>query len=170
MKRLQFRQFVPSKVCLACDGCCRFREAQSAWRPKMSDLEKVAPATKKIFTARSIDDQGFITTVEHQDTFVCYFFNPRHNTCGIYSQRPFECRLYPFLLIKNKNGKGLAAHLNCPYIQEAWDSEPLQGYRKYLQEFFLRDEVLAFLKASPALFGDDASFTDEIEFLFPLAL
>ena len=34
-------QFVPQSVCLSCDGCCRFKEEQSSWRPKAVGDEKV---------------------------------------------------------------------------------------------------------------------------------
>ncbi|MCI0405004.1 MAG: phosphoribosylanthranilate isomerase [candidate division Zixibacteria bacterium] len=35
----ELKQFVPQEVCLACDGCCRFKEDSSEWRPKVAKTE-----------------------------------------------------------------------------------------------------------------------------------
>lgn len=35
-----FKQFVPSNVCLSCDGCCRFKQSDSRWRPHMTKEEQ----------------------------------------------------------------------------------------------------------------------------------
>ena len=47
-------QFVPSEVCLHCDRCCRFKEENSAWRPKMAKEEiaqlRKHPKTSKILS------------------------------------------------------------------------------------------------------------------------
>jgi uncharacterized protein len=168
------KQFVPSQVCLSCDGCCRFKEAQSLWRPMITgqerDEQRNPDFARKVFSAQVVDDAGFITTLPLKDSFICYFLNPSHNTCGIYHARPFECQLYPFVLGRNSEESGVYAHLNCPYIQDSWDSPKFLEYKKDLQQFFRQDEVRAFLKRNPCLVREYQPFLDELEFLFPLSL
>ena len=31
--RIELKQFVPGKVCLSCDGCCRYGQKDTVWAP-----------------------------------------------------------------------------------------------------------------------------------------
>jgi len=114
--------------------------------------------------------EGTIPTVAYQDFFICHFFNPQLNTCGIYHIRPFECRLYPFLLIKKSQEIAIGVHLLCPYIQEKRDTSDWQQYVAALKQYFTRDDVQAFLLRNPALIGDYKNSRDEIEPIFTVSL
>lgn len=167
-----FKQFVPSKFCLTCDGCCRFREALSPWRPKIAQEEKTAAKDrlfgKTLFPAASVDKRGFFTTIPFESCHICYFFNPAHHACGIYHQRPAECQIYPFVLMNHPKGKGLALHLSCRYLEGISNNPALLDYKAYARKFFEGPEAAEFLKKNPRLFGDYPGFADELEFLFPL--
>ena len=169
-----FKQFVPSSVCLKCDGCCRFKEADSRWRPQITDQEKKDAArpglADKIFAKHVISPDGRISVTPCSAGFICHFLNPNDNTCGIYHARPFECQLYPFLL-GQENGKTVVyAHLNCPHIQGHRGDGLYKDYARYLQEFFQREDVLGFLKRNPALITDYSTFRDELDYVFTVPL
>lgn len=164
-----FQQFVPSTFCLKCDGCCRFKQAQSPWRPKITSEEKKPAGEKQVFPETSIDPNDFFSTVPYQDSHICSFFDPGHHACEIYGHRPFECMIYPFVLSKNKKGQGLFVHVNCPYVQETQGSPAFLDYQAYLQDFLRQDPVRSFLKKNPDLFGQYPGFTHELEWLFPLS-
>ena len=169
-----FKQFVPSSVCLKCDGCCRFKEAGSRWRPYMAEAEKKEAGkpvlADKVFARHVISPDGRISVTSCGEGHLCYFLNPQDNTCGIYHGRPFECQLYPFLLGR-ENGKTIVyAHLNCPHIQEHWGAGLYKDYAAYLQEFFRREDVLSFLKDNPALIADYSAFRDELDHVFTIHL
>jgi len=117
-----FPQFVPPKICLSCQGCCRFREAESLWRPKVAPGELETNEYKKDL-AKALGEDGYIKTVEGQGQNRCAFLDLGTNKCGIYACRPFECRLYPFVLVKEKDKVVVSAHHACPYVQEKKDSE-----------------------------------------------
>jgi Fe-S-cluster containining protein len=163
------RQLVPSEECLKCDGCCRFQEAKSLWRPKITDEEKKQArptGVKNVFSASAVDEAGYLQTLPHEGAHICYFFNPHHNTCGVYPFRPFECRLYPFLLHKGNGQQGICAHLSCPYVQKVLGQQVFQEYTAYLKEFFARKETIAFLRKYPSLWTDYSFFIEELQFLF----
>ncbi len=167
------KQFVPSRVCLACDGCCRFRSEGTCWQPKMAaeEVRRLSGTDEpaKRLLQQTADPEGRIPLIGEQDIFICHFFNPRHNTCGIYHVRPLECRLYPFLLVKtNPAGIALAAHLLCPYVQQQKDSPEWAGYVRTLREWFRRDDVRAFLMRNPALAGDYGDSGEEVAHLFTI--
>lgn len=170
---VELKQFVPSEICLKCDGCCRFRQQGTCWQPKMSAEERAAAAARISGGIKSIppatDPQGSLPLIAYQDIFICNFFSPQHNTCGIYHARPFECRLYPFLLVKSEGQISVGAHLLCPYIQEKKDTPRWEQYVLDLREFFRREDVRAFLGRNPLLAGDYKDGADEIEHLFTVA-
>jgi len=165
-----FKQFVPSRVCLQCDGCCRFRHVPSPWQPRIAKEEitktSVPLAVRKLFSPAALSEEGVIKTVPYEDMHVCHFFNPQHNTCGIYAHRPFECQLYPFLLMREARHVAVCVHLLCPYVYDNKDSKIFGQYVAYLREFFARDDVRAFLQRNPGLVGDYTPYKEEWEPLF----
>jgi len=168
-------QFVPQKVCLSCDGCCRFKEEKSTWRPKLTKTEiqgnQSLSLADRILRQDILDHRGYIKTVSCQGQYLCSFFNPNGNICKIYQNRPFECQLYPFILSKNALGEtALSVHLLCPHIQEKRTTSEFEAFKNYLYQYFHQPRNLAFLKNNPQLIGDYSQYESEIERLFTLEL
>jgi len=149
------KQFVPSSVCLKCEGCCRFQSAGSIWRPKWD---------RKEFT----DDHDYVTTIQDCGQHLCRFFNKADSACRVYNDRPFECVLYPFLLSKHPNGVKVYVHLACPYIQEKQADPALEHYVEYLRGFFAQQGTVDFLKRNSRLVHDYAPVENELRYLFDL--
>ena len=165
-------QFVLSKACLACDGCCRFIEEKSLWRPKITleEKEQIAglDSIDKVFPEGTVDESGRIKTVPCVYSYVCAFFNVEDHACGIYNRRPFECQLYPFLLVKIKDSFFLGVHMHCPYVQEYFDTQDYRRYVEYLRQFFAQDNVKDYLRKNYKIISDYSGGMDEIERVFPL--
>ena len=166
------KQFVPSEVCLSCDGCCRFKEPNSTWRPKVSGEEKKNIAVDdvrlidKIFTSETVDDKNYLRTTRCHDLYHCVFHNPKDNTCGIYGRRPFECRLYPFILSRRKSKVVVFAHGNCPHVQQYRDHSSFRDYVEYLKTYFSQENVREFLRQNPFWIGDYSDYEAELELVF----
>lgn len=154
----QLKQFVPSKVCLACDGCCRFMLADSDWRPKADGRQP----------AEGTDAQGFIKTASDAKPCRCIYLNRQDNTCGIYLQRPFECALYPFVISRHKGALRMYVHLACPYIQEKEVSEELDAYIAYLKDFFAKDSTKEQLRKNISILHDYSAYEQELRSLFDI--
>ena len=153
------KQFVPSKTCLSCDGCCRFQDEKSVWRPS------AVGADAQILAGKIAADDRLQTTCTHGE-HQCVFFNKKDNTCRIYSTRPFECRLYPFLIRKKDQDLVVSVHLSCPHIQETDGSIELEAYIAYLRKIFATKEIMDFLKNNPSLAGDYSTQQKELRDLF----
>jgi len=168
-------QFVPQKVCLSCDGCCRFKEQDSVWRPKLGQEEMKSARSRKpslaeeIF-AKDLDETNSVKTVKSSHCFKCTFFHEGDNICHVYENRPFECRLYPFLLMKSGIGTVIAVHLSCPYIQDFVDSDEYNQFIKILKEYFEKQDTRDFIKKNPNLIQDYSQHEEEIKYIFPLVL
>lgn len=153
------KQFVPSEVCLKCDGCCRFDLPTSPWRPKVGESEAMAHET---------DQDGYLTTKPLNERHQCRFFKADDFTCTAYQQRPFECSLYPFVLSKEDNEIKCYVHLACPYVQDNLDSARLRRYKIYLEDWFSSKSVKAWLEENTRMLHDYRHAQIELEYIFTL--
>lgn len=168
MTELSLKQFVPSEICLKCDGCCRYKEADSAWRPKLGAGDQQGLGA--LITANdALDAQAYINTIQACGQHFCRFLNQGDNTCGIYSQRPFECSLYPFILSQTPQAVKVYVHLSCPYVQDHLHVADFDVHVAYLKEFFRRADIRDFLSLNKAMFHDYSRYAPELLHLFDLS-
>ncbi len=75
---MQFPSFVSSQECLACQGCCRFRDVESPWRPRVSTQEvsamcaRVTQETQHPISPADFD-AGHVRAREHNGQAQCVF-------------------------------------------------------------------------------------------------
>ena len=155
-----FPQFVTQEVCLSCEGCCRFQASDSCWRPKLLKREQF-PEFKGRLT-----DEGILKTLPYKEIQKCIFFYESDNICKVYPMRPFECHLYPFLLVKKGENVGLSVHLACPYVQDHRGDKEFEDYVEYLKKFFLEGEAKELLRDYTRIANDYLEHEEEIEDLY----
>ena len=121
---LNFPQVVPSDVCLACDGCCRFEHARSPWRPQIAREEQSFFVEKKgcmcpVNTAdEDFPQPCYVSTKPWHAQVKCCYLQAKTHRCDIFIERPFDCQFYPFLLGKEGQHHKLGLHLSCPFVLE----------------------------------------------------
>lgn len=145
-------QYIPQGYCAKCKGCCRFKEQDSVWVPCLLEEEVQVLLDKDIpHAALSKDKRLMVIPHGAEGQFICPFLQVADNACSIYSFRPFECQLYPFLI--NLRGKKiiLTVDLNCPYVQETIKSNEFKEYAENLAQFLNSPAQLKMLKDNPQL-------------------
>jgi Fe-S-cluster containining protein len=157
------RQILPQEVCLACDVCCRFLEPESAWRPAFAEEEK-----KRIDKNLPLDKSGKVSLIKYKQMYICPCYAPESNKCKVYSLRPLDCQLYPFLLIKKGSQIYLGIDKKCPYTKVIFEEEAKQAFLDYLKKELTSKDVAAWLKKNPNLFGTYDEEALEIAYLFDL--
>jgi len=147
------KQFVPQEFCLKCQGCCRFKEANSIWSPCLLDEEIQALLDRKDIPAASISVDRRIQPIANSGGagFICPFLGSLDNKCAIYNMRPFECQLYPFLINLRKDKILLTVDLNCPYVYEKINSQEARNYIDYLCSYLNAPQQLRMLKDNPQI-------------------
>ena len=165
-------QFIPTGECLSCEGCCRFHDEKTDWRPRVGQEElSVNQATSvKSNNELVVDKDQCLATIKEGDFWRCIFLDTAKNLCQAYFHRPFECQLYPFLLIRQENKFCIGVHLSCPYAQKTRGESQFEKYVSVLKSFLNETEVLSFLQRNLFLFADYSSFSNEIEIVFSLPL
>lgn len=114
------------------------------------------------------DEGQFIKTKPGCGEHLCQFFNPENHHCAIYTSRPFECELYPYVISRNKEVTALYLHLNCPFVQEHEGQEKITAYDRYLEDFFKRPDVMSFLSRNREFLNDYSAYQDELRLVFVL--
>jgi Fe-S-cluster containining protein len=148
------KQFIPNGYCLKCQGCCRFKEENSVWAPCLMDEEIQGLLDKPGLPAAWLSRDRRIHPVPAPSScggFICPFLDITENSCKIYSSRPFECQLYPFLITLRSNKVLLTVDLNCPYMQEAMKRPECKDYTEYLMGFLNTPARLKLLKSNPQI-------------------
>lgn len=163
------KQLVPQEFCLKCRGCCRFRGADSVWLPCLLDEEALDLIDKLGIPAVSISANKKIAPVVNPagEGFLCPLLDSADNKCKIYAFRPFECRLYPFLI--NLRGKKvvLTVDLNCPYIEKNLKSQALKDYTEYLAAYLNAPARIKLLKDNPQIIQAYEEVLDLVELKNP---
>lgn len=163
--------FVPSHVCLSCNGCCRFNEPASPWRPRATGPERTlltAADPAAGFEAPGGGACAGLPTTPDGETHICRFFRPADHICRVYPQRPFECRLYPFVLVRRGPALEVCAHLSCPFIQDHLGQPAYEDYTAYLRRYFASPRVREALQAHPGLAGAYDGFSVELMTVFTI--
>ena len=132
-------ELIPEGYCLSCKGCCRFAEKDSAWLPHLLAEEK-----ERLAGISVLPDPG-------QGNYLCGFLDEKTNKCGVYAKRPFECRLYPFLINRSDGGVFLGIDPNCVFVKENLGKEGFRESLLKMGEFSLSRDLLEILKGNSCL-------------------
>ncbi len=154
------KQILPQELCLNCEVCCRFPAKVSPLTPFFCEDE--VRKTKELGASfLSLPHLGKLRGLKinlsrYKDNYACPFFSPENNRCSIYETRPFDCRLYPFILTYNQeyNRAILVADPKCPFISENLRDESTKEYVKYLIDFLKSDKVVEKISYNFGLIGE----------------
>lgn len=129
MPDIDIKQLTPSEFCIECNGCCRFASDDPPWPP-----HNIRPVPDK-----------------KDDNFLCPYLDSGANRCKIYEKRPFECRLYPFLINYDKLlGKVfLSVDPNCPFVERDLKNKDFEEYTEYLAAFVQSPDFTRILNDNP---------------------
>jgi hypothetical protein len=155
-------QIVPSKVCFTCDVCCRFPEADSALRPYFTKDEIQAAIARGISPDAFPDHAGSkVAVVPHGDGFRCPAFDPTTGHCGIYEDRPLDCRLYPVAVMWNqaRDEVLMGWDSKCPFLRENRDSPESRSYVERTAALLESPELVQVFVTNQRLIG---SFQDDV--------
>src|SRR5438094_6979748 len=117
-------QIVPSRVCFTCDVCCRFPERDSPLRPYFTREEIQAAIARGISPDAFPDHTGSkVAVVPQGEGYRCPAFQPETGRCGIYEDRPLDCRLYPVAVMWDRENADVVMGWDskCPFIRDNWN-------------------------------------------------
>lgn len=170
---MQLKQLIPQKFCLACDVCCRFTDQHTIWAPVFTKKEIRGLRGQKLLSPNAFSNNKpdwracRISLEPYRDFFICPCYKPKNHKCQIYTKRPLDCRLYPFVLLLRQGNYFLGQDRRCPYLLQCRTQE-LNEYRSYLKEELSSRQMLTFLSNNRELFVSYPEEDVETLFLLPL--
>lgn len=147
---VKLKRLIPQKICLTCDVCCRFLVKFSPLAPLFLPNE-ITPKIKPYLTKTcrlKLKWGKFIYT--------CPFFNTANNKCRIYPKRPFDCQLYPFVIMFDgkKEKIILGIDTKCPFIKDDKNGNLIKKYSLKLSELLEEKGNALLIAASPLFIGN----------------
>lgn len=150
-------QIVPSRVCLTCDVCCRFPEQDSALRPYFTKEEILAAVASGLSPDAFPDHAGSKVAVvpNEEEGYCCPAFNPATGQCGIYEERPLDCRLYPVAVMWDHAHSAVVMGWDskCPFIRDNLDSPESRAYVERTAAFLESQESVDIFVSNIQLIG-----------------
>lgn len=101
-----------------------------------------------------------INLTKSGDLFICPCFDEPANKCRIYPRRPFDCALYPFLLVRKDELVYLAIDKKCPYAASNSGTFKTALYKGYLKRSLQSKQFIVLAKNNPEIAGDYGSDPD----------
>lgn len=158
------RQIVHHEQCMRCRECCRFRSNRQDFAPIFTadELAAIRQARKSMpefapFKGTANIFQIKLQQAKHEDPvypYVCPFLDEDKYECTIYDVRPFDCRIWPFIVLKlTETGEVKLAHFTgdaCLALQEVSPAD-FGEYEAYMQRLVTSPELLSFLRQHPEL-------------------
>lgn len=152
-------QMVPESWCLECKICCRFPDAQEVQTPTWSPVEEQWAHEKAVdptWFQKSRGSTSFRPQLRScAGGFRCPAFQAESNRCTIYSVRPLDCRLYPFVLTcdANTGGVTLAMDMKCPYLRVHENDPEVAAYAQRLLHYLENPLGNAYYEQNPEIAG-----------------
>lgn len=157
------KPFVPGEFCLTqCRCCCKFSQQDSVWSPALLD-EEIIEFQKNNIPGSVISQNKKINLVAFNTEnncnlpsyagmiFICPFLNKQDDKCKIYSFRPFECQIYPFLINRRGSKLFLSVDMGCPFIKNNINGQEFKDYLQYLTVFLHSPNQRSILRNNPQI-------------------
>ncbi|MFH0826875.1 MAG: YkgJ family cysteine cluster protein [Candidatus Omnitrophota bacterium] len=155
------KQIIPSEFCLSCRGCCRFAQPETSWSPVLLDSE-IRQLLEDNYPPSLISKTKRIRPVPdtQSDRFLCAFLSPDDFACKIYSSRPLDCRLYPFMINRKGNKVFLACDLRCLFVEKNLGAGEFKEYIQCVFDFLNSPPTLNLLKNNPQMIQEYEGLLD----------
>lgn len=152
------KQIIKTKDCMDCDDrCCRFDPDMLSYSPIFTGEEYEKVLSKGFNSGNFKKLKGNVYKVkmkEKEGKFLLCPFVKDLNKCAIYDVEPFYCKIWPFNVMRSKDGKKI--HLvidvseNCPVINKI-RFDDMNKYTKYLMKLLQSEKYLEFFNKYPKM-------------------
>ena len=154
-------QVVPGSVCLSCDVCCRFPEADSFLRPYFSAEEIRRAIARGVDPAQFPDRNGCQVSVVPNSSgegYLCPAFDPATSRCRIYEARPLDCQIYPLAVMRSADEREIVLgwDTKCPFLMErgkGGTETSIGAFADKIAALIERDETVEVFAKNPRLIG-----------------
>jgi len=143
-------------LCESCreHPCCTSCESPFLLDSDIKKIEKFGPA-KNFFEEVKINGKSVNILKKKSNTNECLFWDKKKQQCSIYSQRPFDCKLFPFD-IRLIDGEYHWVVFSCnPESDWSWSEDYLNEIENSPQFIELLDKLSEYSSFMVTTFGNE---------------
>ena len=140
--------------CQHCRECCKFAADETYFGPLFTQ-DEIKGLDKSLFKQYKNSKNVFqiqLVKSKKEDCYVCPLLDEASHLCTIYEKRPFDCKIWPFLFMRDKNNEPVLACFDkelCGIFNSMVDAE----FNKELQKMNNKTTI-EFLKKHKELIWD----------------
>jgi len=155
---MKIKKLLDFKQCVKCRTCCKFKKGDGAWAPIFSAAEikaiakehRIKSAWKKYKKSKNSFQPRLVKSEKEAGIYVCPFLNEKKYRCLVEKLKPFDCRIWPFVLMKNKKKDAINlvyyGKEHCPGLAST-GKRRFETYKKYLVNFCKLNSIVPYLGA-----------------------
>lgn len=150
-------------VCLECRECCKFLEEDLYFSPIFTEEEvnKIKKKFKVNFKpykdSKNVFQIEMVKSIEDEKLYVCPLLDEEKHLCQVYPIRPFDCRVWPFIFMKDKSGKKVVFACFdkdiCP-VTDKMDRNAFEMHKDEVIKWINKHDLIKLLNKHPALIWD----------------
>ena len=158
MIRMKLKKLLDLKNCIKCQECCKFKKNDAVWAPIFSRTEtnaifkeyKIKIAYRRHGQSLNYFQPRLVKSQKNPRICVCPFLNEKKYSCSIEKLKPFDCQIWPFVLMKNKKKDAINlvyyGKKYCPGLANI-GKRRFETYKKYLVNFCKLNSIVPYLGA-----------------------
>lgn len=148
--------------CTSCKECCKFYEEHLYFAPTFTkeEIASVKGIDKKLFKpfkrSKNVFQIKLAKSKENKKLYVCPLLDEKKHLCSIYGKRPIDCRMWPFMFVKDKKNQVFLACFEkdaCP-IMDKMDEKSFKAMISSATAKMKKDKVAKIIKEHPAIIWD----------------
>jgi len=128
------------KLCESCSeqGCCTNSATPLIFPSDLEKLKRIGKATDQFLKKKDVGKYSIDIIKKKENSNMCIFWDEDAKNCSIYSERPFDCRAYPFDILKVDGEYHWIVYSCNPSSDWKWS----ESYLKMLEEDPGFDEII----------------------------
>jgi Fe-S-cluster containining protein len=121
-----------TNLCSSCktQGCCTNSAVPLVFDSDLADLKSINKDTDEFLHDRNVNGLIIKAINKKPNSDVCVFWDEDNKRCSIYKQRPFDCRAYPFDILKSNEKFHWIVYSCNPESNWQWTEDYLQMLEK----------------------------------------
>jgi Fe-S-cluster containining protein len=99
---MNFKKFEMKELCESCNhmSCCTGFDAPFLFENDIKKLKNIGKASNKFIEDIQVAELSVKSLKKKKNSTNCILWDEETNKCTIYEQRPFDCRMFPFDIMK----------------------------------------------------------------------
>jgi len=128
------------KLCESCSeqGCCTNSATPLIFPSDLEKLKRIGKATDQFLKKKDVGKYSIDIIKKKENSNMCIFWDEDAKNCSIYSERPFDCKAYPFDILKVEGEYHWIVYSCNPSSDWEWS----ESYLKMLEEEPGFDEII----------------------------